>query len=85
MILLRGLKRATRLVCACLNLQQLRFQCINDSCVQVVALIRRVYFYVSSQNEWSVVLEQRMNIKFYVEIGKDASDTRSLGEEAMKK
>jgi predicted membrane-bound spermidine synthase len=39
MILLRDLKGAMRLVCACFNLHQLRFKLINASCVEVVALL----------------------------------------------
>jgi len=57
MILLCDLKEAMRLdrtkdmsmhISNCLH--QLRFQRISTSCVEVVVLIRQVYFYVSSQN-----------------------------------
>jgi hypothetical protein len=54
-ILLHDLKGAMRLdcskdmsvhVCACFSFRQLRFQRISASCVEVVALIRPVCFYV---------------------------------------
>jgi hypothetical protein len=57
MILLRDLKGAMRLdrnkdmSLHVFNLHQLRFQRIEASYVEVVALIRRVCFYVSLKNE----------------------------------
>jgi hypothetical protein len=58
---------------ACFNLHQLRFQRINASDVEVVALIRRVYLYVSSQKRvMDRFLEQRINIRFHVKLGKNA-------------
>jgi hypothetical protein len=36
-------------ICPCFNLHQLQLQRINASCVEVVALIRRVCFYDSSR------------------------------------
>jgi hypothetical protein len=49
-MLLRDLNGAVRLdPSVCFNLHQLRFKCINAICVEVVALKRRVCFYVSSQ------------------------------------
>jgi hypothetical protein len=48
MILLHDLKGAMWLdhskdICACFNLRQLHFQCLNTSCVEVVALMRRMF------------------------------------------
>jgi hypothetical protein len=64
-------------VCACFNLHQLRFQCINSSCVEVVALIRRVFLHlIAKMNYW--FLEQQINIKFCVKLGKNASDTCTI-------
>jgi len=39
---------------------------VNASCVEVVALVTRVCFYVSSQNTSGRFLEQRIDIKFCV-------------------
>jgi len=49
------------------NLHKLRFNCLIDSYVQVVAIIRRACFYVS--------LQKRLNIKFCIKLGKKASHT----------
>jgi hypothetical protein len=55
MILLRNLKGAMRLDRSKdISTHQLRFQRIDSSCVEVVALIIRVCFYVSSQKRGSV-------------------------------
>jgi len=70
MILLRHLKEAIRLDRSkdmsthVSNSHQLRFQSINDNCVEVVALIRRVCFYVSFQKMGDLFLEKRINTKF---------------------
>jgi len=36
-------------VCACFNLQQLLFQHINASCMEVVVLVRCVFLYLVSK------------------------------------
>jgi hypothetical protein len=53
--------------------------------VEVAALIRHVFLCINDQ-----VLEQQINIKFCVKLGKNASDTcailsKAYGGEAMKK
>jgi hypothetical protein len=55
----------------------------------VVALIRRVRFYVSAQKKNYWFLEQRINIKFCVKLDNNARDTcavlsETCGVEAMK-
>jgi hypothetical protein len=55
------------------------FQRINTSYVEVVALIRRVCVYVSSAKMSDLFfLEQGMNIKFCVRLGKYANDTYAV-------
>jgi hypothetical protein len=91
MILLRDLKGATRIyrskdmsvhVSTCIAYN------FNVSATEVVALIRRVF--LSLVGKMSVrFLEQRINIKFCVKLGKNASDTCAMlseayGGEAMK-
>jgi len=57
------------------NLHQLQFQRTKASCVEVVALIRRVCFYTSSKNEWSVF--RTMNdIKFCKKLDKLSLDMK---------
>jgi hypothetical protein len=56
----------------------------------VVALIRRVCFYVSSQKWVIVFLEKQINIRFCVKLGKNANDTcivfsEAYGGEAVEK
>jgi hypothetical protein len=69
-------------------LHWLRFQRINDSCAEAVALIRRVFLRLITKMS-NRFLEQRINIKFCVKLGKNTSDTFALlseadGGEAMK-
>jgi hypothetical protein len=64
-------------VCACFNLHHLQLQCINASCVEVMALIRCVFLHlVTKMSDW--FLEQWITIKFCVKLGKNAQDTYAL-------
>jgi uncharacterized metal-binding protein len=68
-------------VCACFNLYQLRFQLLDASCVEVVALIRRVSLRLVAKMS-DRFLEQRIDTKFCVKLGKNASDScEMLSEE----
>jgi uncharacterized metal-binding protein len=79
----------SRHICACFNLHQLRFQRINASCVEVVALIRRVFLRLVIKMS-DRFFEHQINIQFCVKLRKNASDICKLlsevyGREAMKR
>jgi hypothetical protein len=94
MILLRDVKGAIRLdrsndmpvhVLTCTTCE---FNAINSSCLEVGALIKRVYIRLFAKIS-TYVLQQRINIKFCVILGNNASDTSALlsepyGREALK-
>jgi hypothetical protein len=70
-------------VCGCFNVHQLRFQWINASYVEDMAFIRRVFLRLVAKMS-DCFLEQWINIKFCVKLGKNESDTCAVLSEALK-
>jgi len=53
------------------------YACINSNCVGLEVLIRHVFLHLIKKMS-DGFLEQQINIKFYMKLGKNASDTCAM-------